>query len=215
MASKTSTTRSGDPRKKAAAKAAVAQPAVLEPTSADAWVSKTVGGDDEDIRLPSGNVARVRRVGPEAFLTQDLMPDTITPIVEKAIKSKKGLRPQQQADMVRDPKQLGAMMEMLDRTLVYAVVEPRVVMPPTCIFDYRESDGESDPICGKLNNAEHPDDHDFVEGERDPDLLYADKVDLDDKMFILNFVAGGSRDLERFRREHRAGVASLPSVEGS
>lgn len=210
MASKTSTTRSGDPRKKAAAKAAVAQPAVLEPTSADAWVSKTVGGDDEDIRLPSGNVARVRRVGPEAFLTQDLMPDTITPIVEKAIESKKGLKPRQQAELVEDPEKLGALMEMLDRTLCYAVVQPTVLMPPVCAE------------CGELNSTTTPqhkdesrdDYHTFEPLPRQAGVLYADRVDLEDKMFIMNFVVGGTRDLQQFRREFGAGMAGMAAVSG-
>lgn len=35
--------------------------------------------------------------------------------------------------------------------------------------------------------------------ERDPDELYIDDVDLDDKMFIMNWCVGGSSDLHDFR----------------
>lgn len=199
--------KSGDPRRRAQARPQQASPLPLAPTPADQWVSATTG-DDEDVQLPSGNVARVRRVGPEAFLTQGIMPDTVSPIVEKAIRSKKGLKPQQQADMAKDPKQLGALMEMLDRTLCYAVVSPKVQMPPACVE------------CGELDTVATEDHHDeelasyheFRPGERQSGVLYADRVDLEDKMFILNFVVGGTRDLERFRREQRASVASVPAL---
>lgn len=200
--------KSGDPRKRATTQTAQpVSPEPLAPTPASAWVS-TTGGEAEDLRLPSGNVARVRRVGPEAFLTQGIMPDTITPIVEKAIHSKKGLKPKEQADLAKDPKQLGALMEMLDRTLVYAVLEPRVVMPPEC------------SVCGELdtpaaNHGEGDDQHVYEPLPRQDGVLYADRVDLEDKMFVLNFVVGGSRDLERFRREHGAGLAGVSALAGS
>lgn len=209
MANKKNRNRSGDPRVRASygIPETPTQPPITGPTSADQWVSKTAG-DDEDVRLPSGNVARVRRVGPEAFLTQGIMPDSVSPIVEKAIRSKKGLRPQEQAEMVKDPKQLGALMEMLDRTLCYAVLQPEVVMPPACT------------VCGELDSSQvevHHDQslsdfHRFVPGERQPGKLYADRVDLEDKMFVLNFVVGGTRDLERFRGELGAGVERVPAV---
>lgn len=205
MAAQSKNRKSGDPRKRAEAAVAPAQP--LVPTSASEWVSHTTG-DDEDIQLPSGNVARVRRVGPEAFLTQGVMPDSISPIVEKAIRSKKGLKPAQQAEMAKDPKQLGAMMEMLDRTMCYAVLAPKVAMPPACI------------VCGQLDttgtevhhDTELADYHEFQPGERHPGVLYADRVDLDDKMFILNFVVGGTRDLERFRGQQREAVGSVAAL---
>ena len=205
MASKTS--KSGDPRKRAEAAAASAA-VPLTPTSADQWVSKTAG-DDEDVLLPSGNVARVRRVGPEAFLTQGIMPDAITPVVEKAIRSKKGLKPQQQAELASDPKQIGSLVEMLDRTMCYAVVQPQVQMPPAC------------KLCGELNTVgatQHDegseDFHEFQPGDRLPGVLYADRVDLEDKMFVMNFVVGGTRDLERFRSEFGAGLAGLSAGQG-
>lgn len=201
--------KSGDPRKRVPAYESNTSQS-SGPTAADQWVSK-VGEGTEDVRLPSGNVARVRRAGPEAFLTQGLMPDTITPIVEKAIRSKKGLKPTQQVDMAKDPKQVGALLEMLDRTLVYAVVEPRVQMPPGCLVC-----GELDTLSVKAHNDETDEHyHKFDPEDRQPGILYADRVDLEDKMFVMNFVVGGTRDLERFRRELRAGMAGLSAGEGN
>jgi hypothetical protein len=58
-------------------------------------------------------------------------------------------------------------------------------------------------------------DADGVLGEaaRDPSLLYVDEVDLEDKMFILQYALGGTRSLERFRREFADGVRPLSSGE--
>jgi hypothetical protein len=218
MATKTGKTtkkasRSGNPAARAAAAEVLNPPigyapqpiSTTEITSPEAWVSVEGRGDDEIIKLPSGNVARVRRAGAEAFLAQGLIPDTLTPIVEKAIKSKKGMRPEQSKKIMEDPKQLGSLMEMLDRTTCYAVLEPRVVMPPTCV------------VCDELdtNAAEQhvkqsrEDYHAFQQKPREAGVLYADRVDLQDKMFILQFTMGGTRDLERFRREHGTGMAGL------
>jgi hypothetical protein len=39
-------------------------------------------------------------------------------------------------------------------------------------------------------------------------------VDSDDKMFIMNWAMGGTRDLERFRRQHRASVDRVSAGQG-
>jgi hypothetical protein len=193
--------RSGNPAKRAASVSA-------GPTSASQWKTGNSGPFVEDVLLPSGNVARVRRIGPEAFLTQGIIPDPLTGIVQEAVSSKKGLKPKQQKELLEDPKQIGAVLEMMDRVLCYAVVEPLVQMPPACV------------ICGEYNTSsvkEHqPGDSDFHlyrPADREEDVLYADIVDLDDKAFVLNYCIGGTRDLERFRAEFGAAVASLDSVE--
>lgn len=212
--------KSGDPRvRQQDSQPLPPTPAPTAATLADSWVSKVEGTGIEIVQLPSGNAARVRRSGPEAFMAQGIIPDPLTAIVEKAIQSKKGLRPKDEADMARDPKKLGALVEMLDRTLCYAVVEPAVVMPPTCIHVI-EHDGPEEKMCGELDTAtatqhsdrEHPNYHEFMEGERKPGVLYADRVDMEDKLFIMQFTLGGTRDLERFRQQQRSGMASIPTV---
>lgn len=180
-----------------------------EVTTPESWISRTSG--DEVVTLPSGNRARVRRSGPEAFLEQGLIPDPLTATIEKSIRSKKGLRPEKQVDIMDDPVKLGALVEMLDRTCCYAVVEPHVEMPPTCT----ECDELDTPRAPWHKDESHERHHKFVERPREPGVLYADRVDMDDKMFILNFTLGGTRDLERFRRELGVGVAGLGSLQGS
>lgn len=182
------------------------------PTSAASWKRNKAR---ESLRLPSGNVALVRRVGPEAFMEQGLMPDSLAPIVQKAINDKRGLPPKALDKALATPDMMGQMVEMIDRLAVYAVIEPAIKMPPPCL------------TCGELNTAatasvhDHPESeegHLFEEGPRDEEVLYVDEVDFTDKVFIMNFCVGGTRDLERFRDEHSEAVGGLDAqsgVEGS
>lgn len=198
--------RSGNPATRAQATPPEPEPQQPgTPTRATDWVSREGRGDTEAVLLPSGNTALVRRTGPEAFLEQGLIPDSVTPIIDEAVRSKKGLKPRTKQDLLNDPAAIGSMVEMLDRTLCYAVVEPKVIMPPGCV------------TCGELNSAKeirhkdtkHVDYHEFIETPRDADVLYADRVDLDDKMFVMNFCLGGTRDLQKFRHEYGASVAGV------
>jgi len=47
------------------------------------------------------------------------------------------------------------------------------------------------------------------EQNRDPELLYVDEVLDDDKVFVFQWVTGGTRDLEQFRQEHQAAMDNL------
>lgn len=196
--------KSGNPARRATAQQG--------PTPADQWVTNTAPtGVIEDVQLPSGNVARVKRVGAEAFLASGLMPDELTALVEKSIHSKKGLPPKKVEEALSDPRKIGQMLEMIDRVVCYAVVAPTVVMPPACVV---EVDGQE---CGEYDKdsvAIHHDIHyknfhECVLGERKPGVLYVDIVDMEDKNFIVNFAVGGTRDLATFRAELGASVARL------
>jgi hypothetical protein len=176
------------------------QQSPLVPTPATEWKGK-VELEGTDLLLPSENVARVRQMTPQAFITSGIIPDPLTAIVRKAIMAKQGLPPSQVQKMVANPEQLKATMEMFDRVLCEVVIAPHVEMPPVCIecgeYDTKSTHGE--------------DTHEFTEGPRDPDVLYADTVSLDDKTFIFQWCIGGTRDLERFRRELDTGVGVVPN----
>lgn len=218
-------TRSGNPAKKAAAKKtapAKTAPAKKKtgPTSAAEW--KSASGI-EDIEVPSGNIAKVRRVGPEAFMGSGIVPDALSPMIDEAIKDKKGLPPAKVAESIsEDPESLPAMIEMLNRVVVYAVIQPKVEMTPGCMqaIEARVRKEPVMSVCGKpgfdpVHKLGSPGTHKFREDERDPELLYVDEVSIEDRVFIMNFAVGGTRDLERFRGEHAesmAGMAALSDV---
>lgn len=179
-------------------------------TKASQWKGKTETGNIE-LELPSENQCLVRRLQPEAFLTSGMIPDALSDMVTRAIRSKKGLPPDATKKIMDDPKKLRAAMQMMDEITCYVVVEPKCEMPPRCAFDL------PDGVCGEYFDTDdkrhedinHPNFHDFSEGKRDPDVLYVDQVSAEDKNFIFQFAMGGTADVERFRGELGSGVASL------
>lgn len=177
-------------------------------TSAREWKGK-VQVEGQDLPLPSGNVALVRQLEPTAFLNSGMIPDPLTSLIRKAIHTKQGLNPKDLEKIADDPKQLSAALELFDRVLSYCVVEPHVEMPPTCDVDVN---GEP---CGQYANTDihqkpaSSGHHAYHEGPRDPDVLYADQVVMDDKVFIFQWVLGGTHDLAKFRAELTRGVESV------
>lgn len=163
-------------------------PPIPQRTTASEWRAKVAG---EDLTLPSGNVALVRRPGMDTFLREGVIPDSLTPIVEDAVKKGKGLSTAAQKEMLKDPKQIAGVIDLMDAIVVAAVIEPKVKAVP------KDADGQPVPFDERGAT----------------DCLYADEVDLDDKVFIMNFAVGGTRDLERFRGEHAASVAAVQPGE--
>lgn len=150
----------------------------------------------EEVTLPSGNLALVKRPGMEAFLLEGLIPDSLMGIVQEAINTGKGVPPAKMQEIISDPKKVDAMFDAMDRILCRVVVEPAVV------WHKREKpDGSGDLEV-------------IPEDERDPDTyIYTDEVFFDDKSFLFNYAVGGTRDLERFREETESTVASLQPGE--
>lgn len=171
------------------------------PSTARTW-KRSKG---EELSLPSDNVAIVKRPGPEAFLAKGLLPDNLTPIVEEAIRSGKGMPQDKTDELAKDPEAILGMLDAMDRILCTVVIEPQVT------YHKRPVVGEDGEPLKDAKGKEQMED--IPEEERDDELLYSDDVDLEDKMFIFNFAVGGTRDLERFREEHGAGLGDLHSGE--
>lgn len=154
----------------------------------------------EEVKLPSGEVALLKRPGPAAFLTEGLLPDSLTPIVMKAVNTGRGLPPEKVSEWAQDPQKIGEMIGAMDKMLLIAVVQPPVM--------YHKRDVVDDE--GKKTGEE-----DIPYDERDENYIYTDEVDFEDKSFIFNFAVGGTRDLERFREEQRSGVGDVQSRKAS
>ena len=75
------------------------------------------------------------------------------------------------------------MIHVLDRIVCACVVKPRIEMTP------------NDPTRRKHG------------------VVYCDMVDLDDKLFLFNYVVGGTRDLERFRQESADALGGLRELQ--
>lgn len=129
----------------------------------------------EDLEVPSGQLCLVRRPGLEGLLKAGVLHslDSLTSLVQSQhINGASDSQVDNELALIMsDPMKMDAMLRIIDRVVCYVVVKPEVQMTP-----------------GDITS-------------RDTDVIYADMVDLTDKMFILNYAVGGTRDLERFRGE--------------
>lgn len=173
----------------------------------------------EELELPSGNVALVKRPGPAALLNQGIMPDTLMPIVQKAIRTGQGLKPEDTSEMLNDPAAIADMLDAMDKLLVSVVVEPKVAyhqhqVIPTAIAATTNVDSLPwRPIPDEARNGGHCDECGQTHLSGD-DVIYSDEVEMDDKMFIFNYAVGGTRSLERFREEHGSIMGDLSTESG-
>jgi hypothetical protein len=164
-----------------------------QPTDVASWKAQASG---RPLTLPSGNTALVRRPGLQSFLQQGIIPNALMGLVTKAMQRGAG-KPSDDveldraalADLMKDPEKLNELFNLVDEITLQVVMQPPIYRIP-------------------IADAEDP-----VERERQPDRLYIDEVDFDDKMFIFNFAAGGAEDLASFREQTEAGMASLPTGE--
>lgn len=161
----------------------------LEPTSISAWRKSATATTAASLELPSGNVALVRAPGAQAFLAEGLIPNSLLPFIQQAISSaQKGRSAPSTEDMLdkvmEDPERIRQVFEMMDAVTVHCVIEPAVLPKPQ------------------------------NEADRDPEHLYVDEVDPDDKMYIMNIALGGTLDLERFRAEQRSNVDAVRAITG-
>ena len=139
-------------------------------------------------------------------------------MITKAIRSKKGLRPDQEKELVSDPDKMRDAFLMIDQACVYVVIEPRIKMPPACGYLV---DAVDNVACGKYFNEpchedmDNKDFHAYTPGEMDPDVLYVNRVDLPDRLHIFNWAIGGTADADKFRGELATGMGHLSSGKGN
>jgi hypothetical protein len=150
-----------------------------------AWGSST-GAVAEDITCPSGQRCLARRPGAEGLLRAGVIHDLdflSTVVEEKHIKRVQGGKPNVKVEeILKDPEKVDKLVHMLDRVICYVVIKPELVMTPNDVTSRKSG------------------------------IIYTDMVELDDKLFLMNYAVGGTRDLERFRRELDESVASVGAV---
>lgn len=155
-------------------------------TSASAWKKQTVQGTP--LTVPSGNVCLVRAPGMSVFLKQGVIPNGLMPMIQDAMD--KGKVPDDASldaslgAMLEDPEKLQQLVDLTDAVAVYCCLEPKLEHPP------QEMNSVGVMVTVPFDNP-----------LRNPDVLYVDEVDFNDKMFIFTYAVGGTADLERFRQE--------------
>lgn len=93
------------------------------PTSVQQWKKAAQG---VPLEVPSGNTALVRNVGMQVFLQKGLVPNSLMPIVRKAMSGKD---PEIKLDEITEG-QLQDMLALFDAVVVHCVVQPAVAPLP-------------------------------------------------------------------------------------
>ena len=156
---------------------------VLEaPTPVSGWKKKSSEGIL--VRVPSGNTALIRTPGIEVFLTQGVIPNALMPLVTDSMKRGAAPKDEDLSAMIGNPEMVTQIVEMANAVCVFCCLDPKVEPVPDV-----DEQGKEEP--------------------RDPDLLYVDEVDFNDKMYIFSVAVGGTSDLEKFREEQATVMGTL------
>ena len=144
--------------------------------------------DRTGVVCPSGQPVKVRRLGMRGLIAAGVLQETdlLTALVDKEhLQRVKGAPSVNAKKLMEDPKAIARALEVVYRIVAFAVVEPELLEPPA------------------------------NEADRLEDKIYADEIEIEDVMFLLNYVMGGSKDLERFRSEFEKSIRDLDPGEAS
>ena len=200
--------KSGNPAKRAAAKAAekaseMNESEELVVSDVSSFKARAKG---RVMKLPSGMVAKLKRVDLQDMIISGNVHNPLMSVVSEALeKGQKADIPKMMGmdDGEVDLSQVRDMFEMVNHVMVGCFVEPEVHPMPIPLDD----DGE--PM--------DPDDEDYDQEVADlmeEDLLYVNEIDPDDKMFIFGWCVGGTDDVATFRREARTDMDALAKGKG-
>jgi hypothetical protein len=179
-------------------------------TSAKEW--KSSSRTPVELELPSGNVCLAINKGMKVFLQEGEIPNSFMEIVQAGIdgaenKAKKALK---KAD--EDPNLLKEMFQAMDHIVVSCVIQPVIMPAPVAtVDDESRGDVSTKQVIVELGHPVIDISGETI--ERDPDVLYVDDVDLEDKMFIFSWCVGGTTDLEQFRKQYEKSMADVPDGE--
>lgn len=158
-----------------------------------------------ELELPSGNTCLVIRPGVQGLIKYGILDslDSLTGLVQTELIDPHDPKKMQAAvaRMAERPEDLTTAMDLVDKVIAYVVQQPSVLRPIQMTVDGKPSldaDGNEVPLR---------------DSERDPEALYVDDVDLEDKMFIFQFVVGGTRDIETFRAESANMLGGVPTIQ--
>lgn len=167
-----------------------------------------------DLEVPSGQLCLVRRPGPTGLMKAGILDDLDflgAIVASEHIPRGEGRPPAEESPSSKIQDQMRALMadqgnllkamDLMDRVIEYVVIEPKIIRPIQ-----RGEDGKPILVDGKEVALEDED--------REPGAVYSDFIDMEDKAFIFQFVAGGTADLATFREEYGKTVGELAAFAG-
>lgn len=161
----------------------------------DKYAATKWGGETTvDLEVPSGQLCLARRPGLNGLLKAGVLHDIdpFLPLVDDHVARVEGKidpakaeeqKNQQILDIFKDPAKFQTIEHMLDRVLCYVVLKPQILHTPNDVT------------------------------QRQPDKIYADMIDLVDKLFILDWCVGGASDVASFRKKFSAALGNLADVQ--
>lgn len=161
-----------------------------------------MGGIQE---LPSGLVVKVRNPGGlTAFIANGSIPNSLLGIVKTTLDKNMSKEEMVKAasGMADDLESIGDIMNLMN------IIAAQVVIEPTCRMVPTEADVERFNLLNPDNQVSTPNEL------RSDDVLYVDEIDEMDKQFLFQWVTGGTRDLEKFRREYQASLVAVSPEQG-
>lgn len=171
------------------------------------------------VPLPSGNICKAINKGMDAFLKAGKIPNALMPIISQALASGEG-RPRSAKqigqDAMEDVAMLEAAIDLSNVITCECVVDPVIRPVPMRLKKELEkprmakADREALMLVPE-NREEIPvGERDFDDGE---EFLWVDETDLNDRFFIMNWVMGGTQDVDQFRQELADVVDDLSAGE--
>lgn len=143
-------------------------------------------GGYEELVVPSGQTCLARRPGVEGLLKAGILHnlDILSVLVDKQMNEKDGSTSmttieQDVSVVLEDPAKLEELLHVVDKVVCHVVVMPQVVLTPNDVT------------------------------RRKPGIVYADMIELEDKMYLFQYAVGGTRDIEQFRNELQQSMGSL------
>ena len=150
--------------------------------------------------LPSGLVMKLKNPGGlKIFLEQGSIPNSLMGIAQEALdKGKPANMRSVIGEDKMDDQMIDDMLKMMDTVVIQCAVEPKVHPTPT-------EDDLKVWNKGKAKTKQLSDPEDLKSDE----LVYADEIPEEDKMFIFQWVTGGTSDVAQFRERFTSELASL------
>lgn len=144
------------------------------------------------IELPSGNRMVLKKAGLQALIASGSIPNELLGPVQSEIDKVKGKKKIEKPDPLDiasklNPEQMNQMLKMMETVVCVCAIEPQVHPIP------RDDDGDPLPL-----------------NDRDETKLYVDELEEEDRVFIFQYVTGGTKDLATFR-EQVAGFMAVVS----
>lgn len=156
-------------------------------------------------KLPSDLVVKVRNPGGlTAFIANGTIPNSLLKIVQDAMNTNAS-----KEELVNNAKNLGKDIDSIkDLMELMNIVASQVIVEPVCRLVPTEEDVTRHNLLNPTATVSTP------EQLRDDSVLYVDDIEELDKQFLFQWVSGGTRDLEKFRKQHEDNVAAVSPGEG-